>query len=275
MCSWALIVLCGTFPFVLTHTLPRGLTLLWADTVTGCHPLLSREGKAIGDHTPLAFRLCRMAGQGLMTMGVPRDCPCSIPSTPKRWTLVPSWFNYYGGLLAAELKGGAVSHVSPMCPPRPTIPVNIPTEQTTPVSPKPTVPVNIPTEQLEMSSHTAESPASVESQREGALGSPGLVLLPGLFKQKALLCFLPLSWGPRHAASSAPQHSSLHCGQGPISFFPVTKLLPGYIFTGARLTHPRWQMANCTPFQLCSQGLTPGITLSCCYLVVKSCPTLL
>ena len=83
MCSWALIVLCGTFPFVLTHTLPRGLTLLWADTVTGCHPLLSREGKAIGDHAPLAFQLCRMAGQGLMTMGVPRDCPCSIPTLPR------------------------------------------------------------------------------------------------------------------------------------------------------------------------------------------------
>lgn len=248
---------------------------MWADPVTRCHPLLSRGAKTIGDHPPRTFWLCRMAGQGLMTMGVPRDCPRSIPSTPEGWTLVLSWFNYYGGLLAAELKGGAVSNVSPMCPPSPTIPVNIPTEQTTRVSPKPTVPVNIPTEQLEMSSHTAEGTASVESQREGALGSPDLVLLQGLIKQKALLCFLPQSWGPRHAASSAPQHSSLHCGQGPFSFFPVTKLLPGYIFTGARLTHPRWQMANCAPFQLCSQGLTPGITLSCCCLVVKLCPTLL
>ena len=185
-----------------------------------------------------------------MTTGVPQDCPCSIPHTPKGWTLVPSRFNYYGGLLAAELKGGAVSHlIPPMCPLSPTIPVNIPTEQ------------------LEMSSHTVEGPASLESQREGALGSAGLVLLQGLVKQKALLPFLPRSWGPRHAASSAPQHSSLHCGQGPFSFFPVTKLLPGYVFTGTRLTHPRWQMANCALFQLCSQGLTPGITLSCCCLV--------
>lgn len=75
-----------------------------------------------------------------MTTGVPRDCPCSIPRTPKGWTLVPSRFNYYGGLLAAELKGGAVSHlIPPMCPLSPTIPVNIPTEQTTHVSRKPTV----------------------------------------------------------------------------------------------------------------------------------------
>ena len=106
-----------------------------------------------------------------------------------------------------------------MCPPcvpqAPPILVNIPTEQTTRVSPKPTVPVNIPIEQLEMSSHTAEGTASVESQREGALGFPGLVLLQGLVKQKALLCFLPQSWGPRRAASSAPQHSSLHCGRAP------------------------------------------------------------
>lgn len=85
---------------------------------------------------------------GSHDQGVPRDCPRSIPSTPKGWTLVPSRFNYYGGLLASELEGGAVSHlIPPMCSPSPTIPVNIPTEQTTHVSPKPTIPVNIPTEQ--------------------------------------------------------------------------------------------------------------------------------
>ena len=39
--------------------------------------------------------------------------PLLHPHTPKRWTLVPSWFNYYGGLLAAELKGGTVSHLPP------------------------------------------------------------------------------------------------------------------------------------------------------------------
>ena len=186
-----LIVPCRPFPFVLTHTppaaCPQGAHALVGRHCDKCQPLLSRGAKAIGDHPPLAFRLCRTAGQGLMTTGVPRDCPCSIPSTPKGWTLVPSQFNYYGGLLAAELKGGAVSHLIPsMCPPSPTIPVNIPTEQ------------------LEMSSHTVEVPASLESQREGALGSAGLVLLQGLVKQKALLPFLPRSWGPRHAASSAP-----------------------------------------------------------------------
>ena len=113
-----------------------------------------------------------------------------------------------------------------MCPPcvpqAPPILVNIPTEQTTRVSPKPTVPVNIPIEQLEMSSHTAEGTASVESQREGALGFPGLVLLQGLVKQKALLCFLPQSWGPRRAASSAPS-TALSTVAGPLLFLSCNK----------------------------------------------------
>ena len=117
-------VLCRTFPFVLTHTLPTPCPQ-GAHTLVGRHcdkvpPLLSRGAKTIGDHPPLAFRLCRMAGQGLMTTGVPQDCPRSIPITSEGWTLVLSWFNYYGGLLDAELKGGAVSNVSPMCPPSPT-----------------------------------------------------------------------------------------------------------------------------------------------------------